>query len=114
MRGIVRESFRSCSTNSGTMSSVAHPMCTLPDAYASRIAIGSSMSTSSSLNVLPPGAFQTLPALKPLLAWITGAQPAHTFSAIRTVLSAIGSYADVPLTSGSLRARDVAVLLDRR
>src|SRR3954465_10134885 len=33
-RGMVRESFLNCSTNSGIMSSVAQPMCTLPDAYA--------------------------------------------------------------------------------
>ena len=72
------------------MSSVAQPMCTLPDAYASRIAIGSSISTSSSLNVLAVGVFQTLPGLKPLLARITGAQPAHTLSAMRTVLSTSG------------------------
>ena len=96
------------------MSSVAQPMCTLPDAYASRMAIGSSISTSSSLNVLPPGAFHTLPALKPLLAWMTGAQPAHTLSAMRTVLSTSGVYADVPFTSGSFAPGDVGVLLDRR
>src|SRR5688500_8140138 len=32
---------------------------------------------------------------------MTGAQPAHTLSAMRTVLSTSGSYADVPRTSGS-------------
>jgi hypothetical protein len=51
--------------------------------------------------------------LNPLFAMITGAQPAHTFSAMRTVLSASGAYADVPFTS-QLRTGDVVVLLDRR
>ena len=67
-RGMTRESLRSPSRNSGSMSSVAQPTWRLPAAYASRIAIGSSISTSSTLKSLPPGVFQTLPGLKPLLA----------------------------------------------
>jgi hypothetical protein len=72
------------------MSSVAHPMCRLPAAYASRIAIGSSLSTSSTLKSLPPGVFHSLPGLKPLLARMIGLQPAHTLMPNRTVRSAIG------------------------
>ena len=50
------------------MSSVAQPTWMLPAANASRIATGSSMSTSSTLKSFPPGPFHTLPALKPLFA----------------------------------------------
>jgi hypothetical protein len=50
------------------MSSVAQPTWRLPAANASRIATGSSIRTSSTLKSLPPGAFHTLPGLKPLLA----------------------------------------------
>ena len=78
------------SMNSGTMSSVAQPMCTSPAAYASRIATGLSISTSSTLNSSPLAVFQILPGLKPSLARIIGPQPAHTFSANRTVLSLSG------------------------
>ena len=78
------------STNKGTMSSVPQPMWTSPEAYAFRIATGSSISTSSTRKSFPSGVFQTWPALKPLLAKMIGPQPAHTFSANRTVLSAIG------------------------
>ena len=72
------------------MSSVAHPTCRLPAAYASRIAIGSSMSTSSTLKSLPPDVFHTLPGLNPLFAKMIGLQPAHTLIANRSVRSAIG------------------------
>ena len=50
------------------MSSVAQPTCRLPAAKASRMATGSSISTSSTLKSLPAGVFHTLPGLKPLLA----------------------------------------------
>ena len=47
-------------------------------------------STSSTLNSLPSGVFQTLPGLKPSLAKMIGPQPAQTFKANRTVLSFMG------------------------
>ena len=47
---------------------------------------GLSISTSSTWKSLPSGVFQVLPALKPLLAWMIGAQPAQTLRAKRTVL----------------------------
>ena len=87
---MIRESLAKLSTNSGSMSSVAQPMCTSPAAYASRICTGSSIRTSSTLNGLPPGACQSLPGLKPLLARMIGAQPAQTLRANRTVSSCSG------------------------
>jgi hypothetical protein len=68
MRGITRVSLRSPSRKSGTMSSVAQPTWRLPAAKASRIATGSSISTSSTLKSFPDGVFHALPGLNPLFA----------------------------------------------
>ncbi len=111
---MTRESLRRPSKNSGSMSSVAQPICRLPAAYASRIAIGSSISTSSTLKSLPPGVFHVLPGLNPLLARMIGLQPAQTLMPKRTVRSASRLVAGDALDLGQARGGDVVVFLDRR
>ena len=67
-RGMVRASRLRPSTRSGSMSTVAQPICTSPAANVLRMSIGLSRRTSSILKSCPLASFQTFLAFMPSLA----------------------------------------------
>ena len=66
---------------SGSMSTVAQPICTVPFATELPIATGSSISFSWTWNSPPLESFQIFFAALPWFAQMIGAQPAHTLTA---------------------------------